>query len=747
MSNLVFTVDSALLRELGEKLVETVHIALVELVKNSYDADATEVEIKIRPNSNNGVEIQIIDNGLGMTLDDVRNYWMRIATTNKVTNQYSELYGRPKTGSKGIGRFSCRRLGNYLKLVTIAEEKKGQFEKTEVEFPWDEFKPGLEVSTIICPGKTNIIADKNTKTGTTLIINGSFVEEWSEGGYRYLKRHLAVLVANRGAKREGFKEDPGFNIFLDCPRFEREGVKDLRDEVISGGWAIIEASIDKNGHAVCTLDAVGIGKKEITSITKFRNLTGAKLKIGLMILDKEQLRNPSLLSKGNLRTILSEWGGVQVRYNRFRVYPYGEDDWLEIDKDRGLRQAKPIDELAEFASRLKGVNPSRVLLSLLSMRNYIGTVEIDSRASGFEMKASREGFLHTKSVEELREFVRYAIDWATIYRDYFMRTKLKQDSEVAREYLEKVLDKKIEPEQVVENAIDYIQDEVKKLSDLLPSSEKKKVEESFLTATKAILKHDRSNKQELHHLRLIASTSTLLLIFSHEVKHLLARLEANIGSLASVAKNISGKEAERIEKIGASLNESKTRFKDLIEMTSLIGVDSKSAKSEQISLLERIKTAAKCFQLIVRDYGISINFSKVPDNIMVGPILEAELYSIILNALSNSIKSVIAAGGEKEIEFEAKREHNKTKINIRDTGLGIAKPYRNDVFMPFVADPGGNLYKNLEKRLNQADQYIVGTGSGLGLSIAKEIVQNRKGDIYFQEPSGKWKSDLEVILP
>src|SRR5437763_17080986 len=97
---LKFTVDSALLSELGEKLVETPHIALVELVKNAYDADATETIIKIIPNPElnvaftqdgkgtptivakpSGPQIHIIDNGSGMTFEDVENYWMRIATT------------------------------------------------------------------------------------------------------------------------------------------------------------------------------------------------------------------------------------------------------------------------------------------------------------------------------------------------------------------------------------------------------------------------------------------------------------------------------------------------------------------------------------------------------------------------------------------------------------------------------------------------------------------------------------------
>src|SRR5256885_4786774 len=98
MAELVFTVDSALLSEVGEKLVETAHIALVELVKNAYDADATEVTVKIIPHEGRGPEIQVVDDGVGMTFSEVERYWMRIATTHKLDQQVSRLYGRLRTG-------------------------------------------------------------------------------------------------------------------------------------------------------------------------------------------------------------------------------------------------------------------------------------------------------------------------------------------------------------------------------------------------------------------------------------------------------------------------------------------------------------------------------------------------------------------------------------------------------------------------------------------------------------------------
>ncbi len=86
-------------------------------------------------------------------------------------------------------------------------------------------------------------------------------------------------------------------------------------------------------------------------------------------------------------------------------------------------------------------------------------------------------------------------------------------------------------------------------------------------------------------------------------------------------------------------------------------------------------------------------------------------------------------------------------IRIKDTGVGLNPNQFEEVFIPFIADPGGNLYSNLDQRLNPEDKYIVGTGSGLGLSIVKEIVQIRKGSINFCIPQKPWNAELEIILP
>ncbi|MDB5357684.1 MAG: histidine kinase [Phycisphaerales bacterium] len=746
MAELSFTVDSALLSELGEKLVETAHIALVELVKNAYDADATLVTVKIVPDADHGPQVHVIDNGSGMTFRDVENYWMRIATTHKNTEGLSPRYGRPRTGSKGIGRFSCRRLGTKLALSTTASIKDGRFERTDVSFDWLKFKPGTELTTIHCEGERQ--TTREATTGTTLTISGSPFDEWTKRGYQFLKRQLAVLAANRGRKRARFEEDPGFNVRLEAPNFS-EDISNLRDRLLKAGWGDLKIRIDAEGEVTCTLDALTVGEKTIIYPKKYPSLAGVTASIGIMPNDRPDMRNREIISKSSLSEILDQWGGVYVRYKGFRVYPYGElgNDWLNIERDRGARKTALSDMLHPFAARLRGVNPHRAMLSLLSSKSYIGDVEISDKAQGFEPKASREGFVGEAGIGPLHEVIRFAIDWSTIYREYARGLAAKKEARQARNELETQLRHQVQPKEVVASAIRVVETEVRSLATQLPTVERQQVLRSLRTATEAIAKHEASSREELRHLQLVASTSTLLLIFSHEVKALLSWLEQVNISLDRVHRQLRGRDAERVVEIQNEFSANKQRFLDLLAMTSLISVGNRESEPTELTLQPRLERAVRCFDLIKNSYGIHIDISSVPGTLKVGPMLEAELYAVLLNVISNAIKSVIAAGKSKRIFVSALRMASKVTMHVLDSGIGLNEEHYEDVFAPFVSDPGNQLYRGLGEKLNPEDEYIIGTGSGLGLSIVREILSSRGGSIRFIPPNSEWNADLEIVLP
>src|SRR5438874_1561771 len=97
-----FSIESRIIRELGERLVKLPEVAILELVKNAYDADASECSIQYDyPQT-----IAIKDDGSGMALSDFKNGWMRIGTSSKESGSHTMKYGRVITGEKGIGRFA-----------------------------------------------------------------------------------------------------------------------------------------------------------------------------------------------------------------------------------------------------------------------------------------------------------------------------------------------------------------------------------------------------------------------------------------------------------------------------------------------------------------------------------------------------------------------------------------------------------------------------------------------------------------
>lgn len=750
MEDLYFSIDSALLRELGEKLVETVHVALSELVKNAYDADATQVEIIFEKDKKGKSQIRIVDDGVGMSLDTVKKYWMRVATTNKAEKDVSSVYGRPLTGAKGIGRFSCRRLGNHLKLITYGNKtrrvrgKHKLLERTEVDFPWDHFAPGTEVTKIKCKGQVDDV--HNESTGTTLVIT-DIAEEWGTQGLNWMKRQLAVLAANRGTRREGYADDPGFNIRLIAPDFEG-GVRDLRVDLMKGGWGTIKAYINSQHQAVCELEALGVGRRTIKSSTKFPALNDVKLEVGIMVDDRWQLRDTTVLSLGTLKKILPDWGGVQVRFRGFRVFPFGDDDWLEIDYDRGLRRGAPRDELFAFASTLRGVDPGRSLLNLLSMRSYVGNVEIGKDANGFEMKLNREGFVQSEAVEQLKKFTRFCIDWATILRDFHIRQEAHRESYVAKVELEELINSNIDTDKLIETAVNTIQTKAEEVSNLLPIKEREEFRTLFFKATDAIRKQNDAYVSELAHLRLIASTATLVLIFSHEVRTILGLLETSRELLEGMSRKFSSNQQKEIKEVVSGFEEFQKRLTDLLDLTSIVGIDHKSEKPGQIALKDKVAKVVKVFDLMIKKYFIQIDYSKIPNNIAITNILEAEVYSMLLNVLSNSVKAVIAGGKNRKIEVSATKDGMYNVISIKDTGVGIEPEKYEEVFIPFISDPDGRLYENLDSRLNSEDKLMMGTGSGLGLGIVREIVNAHNGTIQFKFPGkSEWKSFLEIKLP
>src|SRR5260370_3735062 len=218
---LSFTVESRIIRELGERLVKQPEIAIIELIKNSYDADSKSCTISHRYPE----EILIQDDGHGMTLDEFKNGWMRIGTSSKVMGAYSRSYGRVITGEKGIGRFAVRFLGKKLHLESVAFDPTREYHThLAADFDWPEFDKTEDLGLVKVPYLLRR-AEAEQSAGTLLAmrelrqdaatVDFDAVRTASMSvvtPYHALMRKLTKSQSNGQSDRTA--KDPGFSLFL-----------------------------------------------------------------------------------------------------------------------------------------------------------------------------------------------------------------------------------------------------------------------------------------------------------------------------------------------------------------------------------------------------------------------------------------------------------------------------------------------------------------------------------------------------
>jgi hypothetical protein len=372
---------------LGRELVAKQETALIELVKNSYDADATEVTVTFMVEQSIP-SMEICDDGSGMTKSDLIEGFLRLASDKKVTEPLSPTYGRRRAGRKGIGRFSAHRLGDRLILSTRnLNEPKGW----RLEVNWTKFSRGTELSAV----PVTITEIDMVKPGTVIRIEYLF-DEWSDATIKRCWRNVLRLqqpfpVAPIQANSVN---DPGFSV-----RFLRESalfhdetvVADLKSEILDHMHAVVEFQVDDDGQASWRISknrfapptdwsAINTFTPDAKDPVVYKHLRNAWMQTHYVILLPELL--PSFVFT-RIRDELSNYGGVRLYRNGFRVVPYGDEgnDWLGLDE----------------------LYAKRTFLAPISNRNFFGVVEVrDPDGLMFEEHTSREGLLETPAFAELK---------------------------------------------------------------------------------------------------------------------------------------------------------------------------------------------------------------------------------------------------------------------------------------------------------------------------------------------------------
>lgn len=387
---LQFKVSAGLKNIIGKELINNEYIAIFELVKNSYDAGATHVKISFYDNL-----IEIEDNGHGMTKDDIINKWLFVAYSEKKEENRKESYRdkiRPHTaGAKGIGRFSCDRLGSVLEMYT---KTKSESNINTLFVDWTKFEhkdlETLESINVKYYNYTDITVFKNG-SGTKLVIK-NLADDWDREKVLKLKKSLRKMI---NPKMLGNDDKFGIELYMPSEMDnDKKFDKDNNQEIVNG---IVENDVFEKLKIKTINIKVEINEKgdEITTTINDRGdfiytKTISNLKYNKLHNIQIELFYLNRSAKHTFAQIMGlyvkEYGSVFVYKNNFRVLPYGEPmrDVFDIDQRK-----------AQGHSRYLGT------------RDLIGRVSIFGNNPDFIETSSRaDGFVATETAEQLKKFLK-----------------------------------------------------------------------------------------------------------------------------------------------------------------------------------------------------------------------------------------------------------------------------------------------------------------------------------------------------
>ncbi len=250
---LTFSIESRLLRELGERLVKQPEVAVVELIKNAYDADASECTVECDPQDS----IVVADDGIGMTLDRFTNGWMRVGTSSKKAISVTEKFSRLITGEKGIGRFAVRFLGRELHLESVADDPtRGVRTRLTAYFDWPRFDRQEDLGKLPVPYELFEV-DGTTPTGTKLVItrlrseavrlNQNTIRTSSIGMLTPLRSLFRQISDGADVKVKDNASDPGFILDVRTEDLDDES-RDVAAQILDA--FVLRAQLRLDGNKI-----------------------------------------------------------------------------------------------------------------------------------------------------------------------------------------------------------------------------------------------------------------------------------------------------------------------------------------------------------------------------------------------------------------------------------------------------------------------------------------------------------------
>ena len=769
-----FTVDTHLFRELGELLVGRDSTALIELIKNAYDADATEVIVHGEQLDDPDMGyILVKDNGVGMNTDEFGNGFLRVASRLKEHGyRCSPLFGRRYTGAKGIGRLAAHKLARKLEINSVRHGSESQMPREALHaiIDWDRIErhetlDELDESEAIVVQRES--AEGDASSGTTLVLSRLrrpwtpserarfFAEIQSFEPPAFLRAPLPASVIEQnllfetpvvqGESIDGQVSGSPFSVRLEGEFTAGENYWALVAEVAA--WVLEIQALPGNGEVQF---AIAPTKK-----TQKDNPDARGLNYSVPHPDPKQgpyfdarilVREGVLQGSRDLRTWASGVSGVRVFLEGFRVLPYGErqDDWLSIDADYTRRPR----QLAVFREPDLGVgwDDRDVGLNRLPNNNYFGAVFLtQERCPNLRVLVNREGFIPEAGFDNLVRLVRTGVDLCTRVRaaaGYVRRRERREQrqeaiarsSQKGARKAEGAVDSNVDVPELPHRLRDAVQF-MERARDRLSEGNAPEAENAVGAAMREIdvaagLAADLWSERSL--LYVLASVGTQMAAFVHEINALLGlaqSIEHGLGRLRE--------EAELSREYRARLSQALlvvTELKRGLELqssyfTDIETPDARRRRSRQ-PLSERFEAAVRLVQHQARRRGIEIT-NQISPILRTPPMFSAEIVAVFTNLLTNAVK---AAGSEGCIRATATGVGDQVRVRIQNSGEPVNLADAERWFKPF------------ESTTLDVDP-VLGQGMGLGLTITRNILEKYGAFIGFVEADDPFTTAVEVTLP
>lgn len=713
---------------IGRDLIKDKYAAIVELVKNAYDADSPTCKISLLPFEKNdlkGIKVIIKDEGHGMNYSTVVDKWM-VPSTNDKLNRINSPKKRIMQGKKGIGRYSASMIGDDLVLQTVDETG----DLTTLYLIWDDFQQAKyleDVNVLI----ENFSTDRESGTEITIIGDESHLNEWNIKQIQNLKFELKKLIPPIDKEIHDVKTDvENFKITLELGDFPFEGYSNVLEDIepyplfklfdyrISG-------TVNEDGLANLKFENNRIKNAPPEIIPEFKILLNQNpnrkgqesycgiLNIDFSVFDRDSVSIDGLIERGlkdpmtgqyvgkrEARLILDTFNGVGVYRNGFRIRPLGDAgyDWLELDRERVQ-------------------NPSLKLGS----DQIIGFIHIQPETnSGLEEKSARDGLKETSEYFGLQEISKQVLIKLEERRFIYRKT-------VGLGRNNRHLDQKIN---VLYN-FKELKDKINKELDILGVDDKKKaIINKIITE-----KEDKNNKiaDELKQAIALyqgqATVGKIVNVILHEGRKPLGYFKNQIPLIAKWREEIENKyDTDTMSKLINRLsvmNDQTNIFINLFGKLDPLSSKKRDLKKD-FNIREVIENVKDVFSSELESQNIIYEIDCDINLMCYG--WKEDFYIALTNLVDNSLYW-LQQNESKKISYKVYEDNDLLIIEYRDNGPGIEK---NLIESEVIFDPE---FSNK-----------TGGGMGLGLAISGEAIDRNEGELkaIYSENGAFFKIEIKI---